>query len=1079
MKYSFILFLLCFFLNLKAQFNYQPVTNFTSKDYGIQFSNYVNVIEKDSCGNIYAGTAYGILQYNGSKWNFIPIKAGLYITSLAYINHTLFVGCNGDFGYLKATNNGKWEYASLADLLSKDDKTFTTIWKILPYKNAVVFQSEEKLFFYDINNISVIPAATSFHLAFSTNDRLLVRERQRGLMEYANKELSFVSNTQQFADTGIFAILPYKENELLVFTQESGLYLWKNNTFRQLLKKKQIQMFSNAMLIGAKVLNDGNIAVYTLKQGVFILNAGFEIVANYTINQGLKSDEIHDLISDYYGNLWVATPKGISRIQYSLPLSFLGQNCGLEGNVQAIKQFNQQTFIGTSEGLYRFNSVTNRFEEFNDIKSNIWAIETSNSKLWIAGDNGLWQMNIAGNISAVSKEPFSALLFIPEINRVLAAGTSGCLWIDALTGKIILKIPEIKTDAYGIGYKKTNEKTYEFWIGSKTQGVSQLVIENDINKGIDFFQGASDGLPNDWISAYLYRKHVVFGTSRGFMRFISPSEINKLSGNTSSAEIRGYFDILNYPKNVQGKSVTAFLADSSSSYAALDNCVYRIHNDSHADNIGFKMVDVGRINTLQKYSGWLWIGGDEGIAIVHLSDLNQKLNKQPDFNIGKITVTGDSVLWFGQRPFTQKEIVLPYELNSIQIELNSLYIENQSKLLYSWKLEGGNQEKFSTWTNESVISLYGLREGNYMLIIKAKNAEDKVTEKKFFNIRIFAPWYRTGWAYTLYVLIFILLIYLIVWLNAKRLIAKNRKLEEIVNVRTQEVVEQKEEIEHQKTTIEHILKDLNDSISYAQRIQEVLLPSHDMIKNIFPDSFVLYKPRNTVSGDFYWAARVILSYPHGEDLGEKELVIMAVADCTGHGVPGAFMSMLGISFLNDIVKKKEITQPSEILNMLRTYVVEALKQSIDSDSQKDGMDISLVAINTKTLECHWAGANNPLYIVESRKEKVESAEDNSSKFTEIKPDKMPIAIYPVMNLFTNHFIQLKKGDCLYMFSDGYADQFGGPKGKKFMYKSFKELLLQNAHKNMNEQLEILDKTLMGWMINEPQNDDITVLGIKI
>jgi len=252
------------------------------------------------------------------------------------------------------------------------------------------------------------------------------------------------------------------------------------------------------------------------------------------------------------------------------------------------------------------------------------------------------------------------------------------------------------------------------------------------------------------------------------------------------------------------------------------------------------------------------------------------------------------------------------------------------------------------------------------------------------------------------------------------------------------------------------------------------------LEEYYSECFVLFKPKDKVSGDFYWWAVV-----------EKQLVI-TVADCTGHGVPGAFMSMLGSSLLREIVVKEYMTNPAIILKRLRKEIINSLKQKGETGEQKDGMDMSLITINTETNECQWAGANNPLYIVSSSQSAVSSMQSAfgnemhelptataSCQLYELKGDKMPIAIYERMEPFTNHEFKVEKGDCLYLFSDGYADQFGGAKNKKFGYKQFKEIILTNADKPMAEQNNIIEKSLNEWIDNVEQIDDITILGIKI
>ena len=303
-------------------------------------------------------------------------------------------------------------------------------------------------------------------------------------------------------------------------------------------------------------------------------------------------------------------------------------------------------------------------------------------------------------------------------------------------------------------------------------------------------------------------------------------------------------------------------------------------------------------------------------------------------------------------------------------------------------------------------------------------------------------------------------------LLAQKNIEVEQKNEEITAQRD-EISAQRDLVTKQKEEIEHIHEELTDSINYAKRIQEAVLPISEEYRSIMGEHFVLFRPKDIVSGDFYWTAKI------------DSTLIIAVADCTGHGVPGAFMSMLGISFLNEIIRKKEITKANEVLNELRKEIINALQQKGQSGEQKDGMDMSLVAIDTKLHVAQWAGANNPLYIVRNNDNKKMPPFEKVASLEELKPDKMPIAIYEKMDDFSNHEIQLNSGDTIYLMSDGYEDQFGGPKGKKFLSKNLKQLLTTNCQLPMQEQKHILEKTLNEWIGDSEQIDDITVLGIKI
>ena len=279
----------------------------------------------------------------------------------------------------------------------------------------------------------------------------------------------------------------------------------------------------------------------------------------------------------------------------------------------------------------------------------------------------------------------------------------------------------------------------------------------------------------------------------------------------------------------------------------------------------------------------------------------------------------------------------------------------------------------------------------------------------------------------------------------------------------------------QKVIIEEKNKDIIDSINYAKRIQDALLKEEEHVSKHLPEHFVLFKPKDIVSGDFYWAFEKTLPSSNGEGVGVRYWYLAAV-DCTGHGVPGAFMSMLGIAFLNEITATNQLLSPSEILDQLRDRVLKELGQTGKEGQSKDGMDISLMRLNLETKELQWAGANNPLYFIQD------------GTLTEVKPNKQPIGYHLSMQPFTSHVLKLETGTTFYLFTDGYADQFGGEKGKKFKYSQLKELLLSMQDKPMPEEKKILDDTFENWKAwpnteggvrRLEQVDDVCVIGVRI
>ena len=267
---------------------------------------------------------------------------------------------------------------------------------------------------------------------------------------------------------------------------------------------------------------------------------------------------------------------------------------------------------------------------------------------------------------------------------------------------------------------------------------------------------------------------------------------------------------------------------------------------------------------------------------------------------------------------------------------------------------------------------------------------------------------------------------------------------------------------------------ITDSISYAQRIQSAILPSPAMMNEIMPEHFVILRPKDIVSGDFYWVKEV-----------QDHLVIVG-ADCTGHGVPGAFMSMLGITMLNDLIGDRCFNTPAEILGQLRQQVKEMLVQEGDSDEQKDGMDMALAILNKNTKELHYAGANNPLYVIRNKEVEVDdglasyaSIEVEDYRLFELKADKQPVGVHWEESRFTTHSIFLKEQDSFYLFSDGFVDQFGGENRKKYKSLNFKKLLLSLQGESMKKQGQAVESAFLSWKGNHEQIDDISVIGVRV
>ncbi|NJO90255.1 MAG: SpoIIE family protein phosphatase, partial [Chloroflexia bacterium] len=401
------------------------------------------------------------------------------------------------------------------------------------------------------------------------------------------------------------------------------------------------------------------------------------------------------------------------------------------------------------------------------------------------------------------------------------------------------------------------------------------------------------------------------------------------------------------------------------------------------------------------------------------------------------------------------KILLKHDDLTLTIEFSALDFTNPDKNQYAYMIEGQNQNWINIG-NRRFVSFTNLAEGKHILRIKGAN-NDGVWNENGISITIIKnpPWWRTTAAYLTYFILLIAGIFFFIKLRERNLVKEKRILEERVAFRTKEISRQKEEILAQRDEIQTQMElvseqrnkisqqnnALTDSILYAKRIQTAVLPSDKMLNELLPNYFTLFLPRDIVSGDFYWAKKV--------QVKSDAYIYFTVADCTGHGVPGGFVSMLSITLLNEIIRDEKDYTPAYILNQLRELIKSSLRQSNEQEL-KDGLDMSLCLYKPKTKELHFAGANSFIYHV------------SNHELTVIKGDNMPVATYFNEAPFTNHVIQLNVADTFYLFSDGYLDQFGGKKNQKFMRRNFKELIFSLQDMPFEKQKEALHQTLLDW-----------------
>ena len=481
-------------------------------------------------------------------------------------------------------------------------------------------------------------------------------------------------------------------------------------------------------------------------------------------------------------------------------------------------------------------------------------------------------------------------------------------------------------------------------------------------------------------------------------------------------------------------------------------------------------------NILQDKNGTIWLGANDRLTAFHPKSVELD-DIPPNIQLTSISLFNEHIAWanlehkkdtsillgngvsVGNFQFDgiskwyclPENLSLAYNNNYLTFNFIGIKMMQPKKVKYRYKLEGLD-ENWSSLSNRTEAPYGNIPPGTYTFKVKAMNSEGYWSEIFEYTFTIRPPWWKTWWAYGIYFIVVIGSIWYYIKWRERALKERQLELEHTVEVRTAEVVEEKKLVEEKN-------HEILDSINYAKRIQTAILPQPRVVKEFLKSSFVLYIPKDIVAGDFYWMENM------------DQTLYIAACDCTGHGVPGALVSLVCNNALNRALNEYAKRLPGEIFDKTRELVIENFAKS--DEEVKDGMDASLAALDVNSRTLLWAGANNPLWIIKK------DLGTNEYVLNEIKADKQPIGKGYGNKPFTTHQMRLNEGDIIYLFTDGYPDQFGGEKNKKMTKAKFRELLLSLAHLPMEEQRMALFDFHEEYRGNEEQVDDICVIGVRV
>ncbi len=1079
-------------------------------------------IIQDNKGRIWAGTiGGGISIFDGKEFTNLTIENGLSGNKI----YSLFCDKKGKIWI--GTNNGLNCYSDKNIIKFKYKSSPESIWKITQTKEGKILLATSKGISvvegdsvkpYKID--SIIDENIIYTIFQDSQENLWCGTRKKGLYIINKDSVINLTKSDGLCDDNVRIILEDKDQNIWIGT-DKGINVFFDNHLKT-YDEHSTQTYTAAVLDSEGEIWFSNYNGWIEEYNTQNIRTVKKLTAiNY---YRLKKRRIWTFYRDPEKTFWIGTETGLIKFPETPFTNFNMSNDKLhDDNIYSISQIDSnKMMIGAYSSKHGISELTfNNFDllttynsdsvKIIDFKSDdrVFGIaKDKDNNIWVGTLNGFSKIDQRGKITNYS--PDKNKNFTQDTNitskytNYFYKDNEGTIWAATYNGITQIKdgkfinynkiCPNLKGKVITYIYKDSKNR---IWLPSNDTSI--FVLEN--NKLTDFT--TENKFPNlTYRSVVEDYQHNFWIAAGPYVLYYNGIKYDTISSKDGLIAQQVYLLIIDDHNNLfVGTNGGISKIDLMRFYS--ENKIF-IKQYGYQD--GFMGKECNRNVVMKDSQGRFWFDTVKGATVydpqkdlfnnlkpkVSLTDI-QVNYKEPDWSL--YTKVNDSI---SNLPFNAE---LPYTLNNFHFSFvsNSLKIPNKVKFKYQLiPLDNDWSPPFS----KNELDFKSLPPNHYTLKIVSCNDDGVWSEEPMvFSFTIKPPFWQTWWFYTIVIVVALALIYLYIKVRERKLQRDKQKLEKTVAERTAEVQEkneillqaneeitaQRDEIVHQrdkieaqrdllksqKETIENIYNEVSQSIDYATRLQQSILPNTKVFEKHFSDSFIFFKPKDKVSGDFYWWAEV-----------ENQMIITA-ADCTGHGVPGAFMSMLGVSFLREIVAKEYITHPGVILRKLRKEIIKSLGQKGESGEQKDGMDMSLVSINLENLELQFAGANNPLYVIKKEKLEIENEKiilnsDSDSKFFyEVKPDKMPIAIYEKMDKFTTHTFKLEKGDSLYLFSDGYADQFGGNDNKKFKYKPFKELLLSNSEKPMSEQRQIIEKAFNEWKGNNDQIDDVTVLGIKI
>ncbi|MDP1744945.1 MAG: two-component regulator propeller domain-containing protein [Bacteroidota bacterium] len=1105
-----------------SKYDGKSFTNFTSSQ-GLA-NNMVKCIIEDRSGNMWFGTiGGGISKYDGKKITTFTTEDGLAHNRISSITedrrgNIWFSTDNGISKYdpninKNATVKSFTNFTIAQGLVSNNITTSTidkngNIWfgtdKGISKCNPLVDWRNDTKYFTNytieqgLSNNFVLSSAEDKegNIWFGTNDGLSKYSQtiKDGIVDYT------------FTNFDITHGLIY--NNIRCIAEDSKGNLWfgtgngmskYNPTIAHTASSDFFTNFTTEQGLSQNIVNsiieDDKGSIWVGSSGKGLSKYDGTSIISYTVDQGLPFSQVWSIAQDKKENLWFATNSGISRYD-----GHFFTNYDIRGIMNSLRfAFEDKMgniWLGSSLGVTKYDGKF--FTNYNMAQgfphnTVLSIVEDKIGNLWF-GTYGAGVCKYDGNrIDAIEREGINHLTNLKDLKKVngefvktfttystaqgLAGNTIKCivedkkgnLWLGT-NGNGVSKFD----GTFFTNYSKEQglpqntvlsileDRSGALWFGSAGGGVCKYdpSVNDSIGSALFTTYTSAQGLANDVVYAIkedTLNNIIWFGTNLG----LSGLKLNSLSHGAADVIFENFNYSAGYP--IKDLNTSALLMDKKGIiWAGTSDKLVRFDYKAVSRSIKPPAVFIQAVKIRGEEISWynLKYGETEADSLKLLNEevmvFGRPLNEsqRDDMRESFIDVRFDSITPFYPLP---QNLVLPFKDNNITFDFLAIETARPFMVNYQYILEGYDHE-WSKITNKTSATFGNIQEGDYTFKLKAQSPEGIWSDYISYTFKVTPPWYRTWWMYVTYLSSALLFIGLFIRWRERNLQMEKVILENKVELRTKELEEKNKIVEEQKEIVLEKNLKITDSINYAKRIQHAILPSEELIRSYLPDSFIFYRPKDIVSGDFYWFT----------SNGSK--LIIAIADCTGHGVPGAFMSMIGNTLLNEIVNVKNISEPNQILDHLNKGVVSLLHQATsESVEQDDGMDISILAIDKTNNEIEYAGANHIAYLFNPTLQKT------------LKGDVFSIGgMFGKTDInFSSQKVKVEKGATIYLFTDGFMDQFGGEKNTKFLSSNFLQLLQNVQSYDLDEQKRIIDAAFNSWKGNIVQTDDVLVMGIRM